>query len=383
MGLAAATVTIASATAQTAPVPRRADRVLAIRFGVIDPPVVRQLDITVEAPTSNQQRTPKPLECSGLTHMVTTRGNAPGRLIITSDRHEHVLFTADVDPRTLAVEEPAPTVIIRNERELLADLESLTCRRLEDGRAYVYGICSLSNDPSGLPRPGRRQMMRIAVDDAGHLQPQSIRVIRADHLRHRMNELFVQLHIAPYRAYFAAAEGQPSNTYRWGNVEGMAFSPDGRSLVCGMRNPTIDDRAIVFVVSGVHRAFDTLDAMAMSVTDAMSLDLGGRGVSDLAWDPLTRGYLITAARSNGPKLDDDQPYPPDQLDGAVYWWSGRRDEPPVLFARVEDMLPEAICRIDNSPLIVIGTDEGDVSEGRPQRQSRLILMVFTGLELSR
>ena len=36
-----------------------------IRFGVIEPPVVAQKDITVWAPTSNQQVDNKPLECSG------------------------------------------------------------------------------------------------------------------------------------------------------------------------------------------------------------------------------------------------------------------------------------------------------------------------------
>jgi len=50
------------AAAQTMTAPQRTDRVTAVRFGVIDPPVVRQVDITVDAPTSNQRRDPAPLE---------------------------------------------------------------------------------------------------------------------------------------------------------------------------------------------------------------------------------------------------------------------------------------------------------------------------------
>jgi len=369
----------AAVVAQSLPLPHRADRVHPIRFGVVDPPIVRQIDITVEAPTSNQRREPQPLECSGLVYLST--GEGKGRLIIASDRHEHLLFAADADPDRLTISEPEPTVLVENERELLADIESLTWREHASGVRFVYAICSLSNDPQGLPRPARRRMVRIAVDDEGQLLPGTAMALRVDHLRHALNEKFLQHNVTPYTAYSTDAPGGPGNTYRWGNVEGLAFSADGRFLLCGMRNPTIDGQAILFVVRGVDKAFEMVDPLRIHLRDAITLDLGGRGISDLAWDPLTEGYLITAAMSNGPKLDDDQPYPPDQLNGAIYWWSGRRNEQPIMFAAVDNMLPEAICRVGDSSLIAIGTDEGDVSEGRPQRQSRLILMHFAGLDI--
>jgi hypothetical protein len=40
---------------------------------------------------------------------------------------------------------------------------------------------------------------------------------------------------------------------------------------------------------------------------------------------------------------------------------------------------EAICRLGNTNFIAIGSDEGDVSEGREQRQSVLTILYFTGL----
>jgi len=368
--------------AQTMTAPQRTDRVTAVRFGVIDPPVVRQVDITVDAPTSNQRRDPAPLECSGLA-FVPTGDSGAGRLIMASDRHEHLLFHAGIDAARLTIGRPEPIVIIRNERELLADLESLTWRELADGRRYFYGICSLSNDPDGLPRPARRQLLRVPIDADGRPKTTGVVALRVDHLRHRINDLFIQHRVLPYRAFSLDAPGGPGNTYRWGNVEGLSFTPDGRRLLCGMRNPLADGKAIVFAVSGVDSAFELRDPLRLTVRDAFTLDLDGRGISDIAWDPVTAGYLITAAESNGPKFDDDQPYPPDQLNGALFWWSGRPDESAVRFAEVDNMLPEAVCRLGDSPYIVVGTDEGDVSEGRTRRQSRLIVIHFTGLDLDK
>jgi hypothetical protein len=110
-----------------------------------------------------------------------------------------------------------------------------------------------------------------------------------------------------------------------------------------------------------------------------ALDLGDRGFSDISWDPKTKGYLITAAKSSGPKLDSDQPYPPSNLDSALFWWSGRKDEQPILFARIEDASIEAVCRLGTSRFIAIGTDEGDIDESRDKSQSIITIMDFTGV----
>ena len=41
---------------------------------------------------------------------------------------------------------------------------------------------------------------------------------------------------------------------------------------------------------------------------------------------------------------------------------------------------EAITRLGESRYIAIASDEGDVSEGRPERQSVLTIMEFTGVK---
>ena len=96
------------------------------------------------------------------------------------------------------------------------------------------------------------------------------------------------------------------------------------------------------VVSAVSRtASSSRAALVISEPtnpgDVFTLDLGRRGVSDLCWDPVTKGYLIAAAKSNGPKRDKDRNYPPNSLDNALFWWSGRKGEKPLLFAKTHDM----------------------------------------------
>lgn len=344
---------------------------IRIVFGTIDPPVLAQRDITVRSPISNQNRTEAPLECSGL-------ACAGGRLVISSDRHENALFISGCDPVNFTIVPPTPRVIIENERDLLADLENITARPSLGGGTWLYGLCSLSNDRSELPLPKRRHMLRTWIDKDGKLDPQRTTVLRVDHLRHELNILFMAHGVHPYRSFYQNSTTGNKNTYRWGNVEGITFTPDQSLLLCGMRNPLADGDAICFTVSHVPDAFDANDPTLMQITDVFKLNLQRRGISDIAWDPVSNGYLVLGARSGGPKLDNDAPYPPDQLDSALFWWSGRKDDPPRLLADIPDMTAEAVTRLGQSPVIVIGTDEGDVSEGRPERQSRLLFLYFTG-----
>ena len=343
-----------------------------IRFGIVEPPVVAQRDITVRAATSNQQPEKKPFECSGMVWL-------DGRLILISDRHEHVLFICPVDLEKMTIGRPAPHVIIRNEQELLWDAESISIRQSRDGKPVVYVMCSLSNDGNAMALPKRSHMLRCRIDQLDPLSMGRPIVVDASGIRAAVNEQFKDIKVDPYRTYSADCVGPDKNTYRWGNVEGIAFTPDGSTLLCGMRNPLLCGLAMAFALRGVDEAFDAADAGRTKLVDLFTLDLGSRGVSDMCWDPVTKGYLIAAGKSNGPKLDKDQPFPPNTLDCALFWWSGRKSEKPICFARAPDMKIEAICRLGSSRFIAICSDEGDVSEGRTARQSVLTILDFRGI----
>lgn len=349
-------------------------RVAEIRFGVIEPPVVAQHDITISAPISNLQRQEKALECSGLVWITD-------KLLVSSDRHSHIVFTCPVDLQNMIIGEPTAHVVVRNEQELLEDAECITAGRDENGELLVYMMCSLSNDPGELPLPKRQHMLRFGLRDPDSFVIRRPVVLNAGIIRDSINSYFKTVGIKPYRTFNPDFGGPDKNTYRWGSIEGMCFTPDGSGLLLGMRNPLWGGSAILLVAQGLAEAFAGKNPNRLRITDMFVLDLGDRGVSDLCWDPLTRGYLIAAAKSGGPKLNRDQPFPPNYLDSALFWWSGRKNERPVMFAKLPDMKIEAVCRLGPTRFIAVGTDEGDVSEGRIlQQQSVITILYFTGIE---
>lgn len=352
----------------------RSQGVTEIRFDVIDPPVVLQMDITQSHTTSNNAKIEKPIECGGMFFV-------DGRLLIVSDRHEHCVFASAVDLTSMKIEPPRPFIIVPNEQYLLQDGEAMTALPKGDGSFTAYVMTSLSNHRSEQPLPMRRHMARFTFPAGDRFIPSRATVIDGTPIRETLSSHFDKLGIKPYRTYYEESTAEDKNTYRWANVEGMAFTPDGKNVLCGMRNPLTQGntgKAILFTLENIDEAFDAGDAQKAKVADLFTIDLGDRGVSDLCWDPMTKGYLIAAGKSNGLKVNKDQPFPPNTLDSALFWWSGRKSEKPILFATVPEMKIEAICRMGTSRFIAIGSDEGDESEGRSQRQSVITVMDFTG-----
>jgi hypothetical protein len=342
-----------------------------IRFGTIEPPVVAQKNITVRAPVSNQRTEDRPLECSGLAWL-------DGNLLIASDRHEHLLFTCPVDMNNMDIGTPVPYVLIHNEQCLLNDAESVTVLR-GNGQTLLYMMCSLSNAPDAQPLPQRRNLLCCNVNGISPFGAEHCNVLSTETIRQQLESCFQKIKAQPYYTYDASYTGEDKNTYRWGNVEGISFTPDEKYLLCGMRNPLFDGAAIVFTVSGIQRPAQSLQQSSLKVIDFFLLDLEERGISDICWDPVTKGYLITAAKSNGPRLNPDTPYPPSTLDSALFWWSGNKTDRPLLVVKITDMTIEAVCRLGTSRYIVLGSDEGDISEGRTARQSILTVLEFTGI----
>ncbi len=346
-------------------------RIYEIRFGIIEPPVVAQKDITTRAETSNQQQGKVALECSSLAW-------DNGSLLITSDRHRHLIFSCPVDLEKMEIGTPEPWIIVHNEQYLLNDLESMALL-IKGKNTYLYAMCSLSNAPDAQPLPQRRQMLMCSLKSTSALQFDNSRVFSVETIRMQLEKCFEKIKVKPYYAFDAAYIGEDKNTYRWGNVEGITFTPDNKYILCGMRNPIYAGDAILFVVDGIDNILSSTHPETLKLIDFFLLNLGNRGISDLTWDPLTNGYLITAAKSNGPQLDPDSPYPPNNLDSALFWWSGHKQDEPVWIAGIPDMTIEAVCRLGNSPYIALGSDEGDISEGRAARQSIITIIYFNGI----
>jgi Protein of unknown function (DUF3616) len=122
------------------------------------------------------------------------------------------------------------------------------------------------------------------------------------------------------------------------NIEGMATSPDGQSLLIGMRNPTKGGQALLFPI---ENAADLLKSGNASAVLGMvrELDLGGRGIRDIAWSPAHQEYLII-----GGQADDDEPGP----GFGVFRWTGQEGDKPKPVSDFDDFKqaphfhPEAI-----------------------------------------
>ncbi len=350
--------------------------VAEIRFGIIEPPVVAQRDITVGFPPSPRDSTSLPLEASGVAWL-------DGQLLIVSDRHDHSLFTCPVNLQTMEIGPPRQQAIVENVQELLFDMESVASLRHPDGTWTVYVMSSLSNEPSGDPLPKRQHLARLRFSDPDALAGTRPVVLSASAVREVLEKSHFEIAgVEPYRTYFAEASGEDKNTVRWGNVEGTTLTYNGQNMLCGMRNPLYQNQAIVFVLSNLDRAVSDRNPHAMSVTDLFLLDLDGRGITGMDWDNVTNGYLISAARSNGPWLNKDQPFPPTFLDSALYWWSGHKQDHPILFAKAPDMTIEGICRLGMTDYIAVVSDEADKSESRTESQSVVTILYFTGLTSS-
>ena len=96
------------------------------------------------------------------------------------------------------------------------------------------------------------------------------------------------------------------------NVEGLTASEDAQSLLVGVRNPHPHDKAILFRIDNAAALLDG-SASKAKLGAIISLDLGDRGIRDIAWSPAHHAYLIAAGQTK-----DDEPGP----GFALFKWDG-------------------------------------------------------------
>jgi len=109
------------------------------------------------------------------------------------------------------------------------------------------------------------------------------------------------------------------------NIEGLSAMPDG-SLLIGFRNPIPDGKALLVPLLNPNEAIEDKPSR---FGPPIQLDLGGRGVRDLAWHAGT--YLIMAGSYHGGG------------DFQLYYWAGPGANPePVKVKHLEDYHPEGI-----------------------------------------
>lgn len=152
------------------------------------------------------------------------------------------------------------------------------------------------------------------------------------------------------------------------NIEGLAATPEGRLLI-GFRNPQPGGKALV--VELLNPAGVVAGERA-KIGARHQLKLGqGMGLRDIAWSPEERSYLIIA----GP-FSATGPF-------ALFRWDGRNSDPqPSRLAMPAGFGPEALVRLENGSLLLLGNDGdenlGDVicKDKEPEKDRRFGALVF-------
>jgi hypothetical protein len=96
------------------------------------------------------------------------------------------------------------------------------------------------------------------------------------------------------------------------NVEGLTVSDDGRFLLVGLRNPHPGGKAVLFRIDNANDLLDGTAAKA-ALGPITTLDLGDRGIRDIAWSPALHAYIIAAGQT------DDEAKGPGF---ALFTWDG-------------------------------------------------------------
>jgi len=181
----------------------------------------------------------------------------------------------------------------------LDDLEGLA----RDNNGYVYAISSHSRTKSGKSKPGREQLLRFRVKDN--------RLYDINHAGDIKKGLEA-LHPVLFQSIHNV------RTTPWGqglNIEGLEADPDSGNLLIGFRRPIINGKAPIAVLENPAGLFEN-GAEPEFNNELVFLDLDGKGIRGMTYDPELKGYLIIggpAGETRGSFL--------------LWFWQGGKAEP--------------------------------------------------------
>jgi hypothetical protein len=183
----------------------------------------------------------------------------------------------------------------------------------------IVWLTSHGRNKNGKPRPERAQLFPShRLSAAGWTAvPQTSFTGLIAAINARKDAAFTPLHDAIGNLDLPVAKLAPK---REGfNIEGMAATPDGKSILVGLRNPQRDGDALLFPVEDISALLDTPGAEA-HLGEIIALKLGARGIRDIAWSEVHNAYFIAAGQ-----VDDETP----GAGFAIYKWRANNDKRPA------------------------------------------------------
>lgn len=263
-----------------------------------------------------------------------------GRLLIMEDeatRAASILsFAAD---GTLSEDDAADSRLTRGFKRKLSDLEGLT----RDPDGYIYAITSHAVNKEGQRRPDREHLLRFKVQ--GH-------DVRELSYFDKLTDTLEQS--AQVKELFKSKIGTTLD-FKTINIEGLAFDPNKKQLLLGLRDPEFNERSIVLYIDNPKAVFE--EKAEPNFVDAAFLDIKGGGIRSLNYDPVLKAFIMT----NEVKDDDGSKY------SQLWTWSGDPNAPakPIPLPNLRHMTNvEAIdsIKVNGQPRLILMSDEGDATK---------------------
>jgi len=153
------------------------------------------------------------------------------------------------------------------------------------------------------------------------------------------------------------------------NIEALAAFPDGSGLLIGLRNPTLDGKALILPLMNPGALMTGKEAVSRFDAPIL-LNLHGLGLRAMAHHPGRNVFFLVAGPSGS-----DGPF-------KLFQWSGIRDAAPVLIRKIQSEAgshPEAIMIYPGTSRIQILNDEGSrLIDGIPCKEMDKAKMRFSG-----
>lgn len=267
-----------------------------------------------------------------------------GRFLVVDNNTNDALLELRLTPEGQQAVPIARVPLVGLPEKAVDDVEDLAMAE-EGGRRYVFASPSLSVKPGSKKEAKEAKtrpsdLLRITVGADGALVAEAIPGFR---------EWFVK----NVPAIAGAADNDPD--FGGLNVEGLAWDPERRALLFGVRTPVLAHAPIVVPVRvkdvGGPWSVDNLEALP-AIRLVVENAGGDQGVRGMSRGPEGRGFLVTVANATS---DDEAPF-------SVYSWDGNPDGKvrrlPVSFAN--KMKPEGLTvgTVGGRPAIVFVDDGG-------------------------
>jgi len=246
-----------------------------------------------------------------------------------------------------------------------ADIEGATM--LDD---TIYWITSHGRNTDGKMRPNRYRFFAVKVNVQNQnitIQPVGIpcrtlvhSLLKAENMRHLGLDQATRFDAKNLTKQQRKNLAPKENGL---NIEALCASADGKTIYIGFRNPRPYSKAIVVPLNNPQQVIEKQQPPIFA--DPLLWDLKGLGIRSMEYSHFHKAYFIVA----GPHNDEPAEF-------ALYRWSGRKDESPLLVRLINsDFNPEALVAFKNSDKLLLLSDDGglavDVSDASECMRGKL------------